>query len=164
MINIMFTGNDKVYDGMLIASISIVKHCKEPITCFVITMDLTDRNPNFRPVNNTQISQLKILYQSVNPSSQVVLVDATDLFLKELGNSPNNHNAYTPYSLLRLLTHKIDVIPDKALYLDTDIIFNDNITKLYDTNITNYELAGVRDYYGKFFFYPQVRNLLYVCR
>ena len=158
MINIMFTGNYKVYDGMLIASISILKHCKSPITCYILTMDLTEEHPNFRPISINQATRLELLYQETNPLSKVILIDVKDIYLRELKDSPNSKSAYTPYTLLRLLTDKIDGIPDKLLYLDTDIIANGNIEELYNIDVSNYEIAGARDYYGKIFFYPRYLN------
>ena len=69
LINLMFAGNSRVYDGLLIAGLSIVKYCKEPITVFVLTMDLTDRNADYRPINREQIIALNKIYKSVNDSS-----------------------------------------------------------------------------------------------
>ena len=40
MINLMFCGNYKVIDGMIISLLSIVKYCKKPLNIFVLTMDL----------------------------------------------------------------------------------------------------------------------------
>ena len=80
------------------------------------------------------------------------------MFLDELGTSPNKETLYTPYALLRLLADKLDVIPDKVLYLDVDVMAYDDIGKLFRLDISDYELAGVRDYYGKIFFYPRYLN------
>ena len=58
----MFAGNSKVYDGILIASLSIVKHCKEPITVYILTMDLSDKNPDYKEIDDNLINNLnKIL-------------------------------------------------------------------------------------------------------
>lgn len=158
MINIMFAGNYKVYDGMVIASLSIVKNCKEPIRAYILTMDLSEQNEVYKPINTEHIAKLNEIYKSVNKESEVILVDVKDLYLEELKSSPNNENFYTPYTLLRLLAEKIDVLPDKILYLDTDIVANNDISELYNKDIEKYELAGVRDYYGKVFFYPNYLN------
>lgn len=158
MINIMLAGNSAVYDGMLIASLSITKHCKEPITAYILTMDLTEKKDVYKAINSEQINKLDEIYKSANKSSKVILVDVKDLYLEELKNSPNSESFYTPYTLLRLLAERIDIIPDKVLYLDTDVVANNDISELYNIDIENYELAGVRDYYGKFFFYPNYLN------
>jgi len=158
MINIMFAGNYKVFDGILIASLSILKHCQEEINVYLLTMDLREVNENYKEISNKDINILQNLYQSKNKNSKVIKVDVKDIYLKELAKSPNSESFYTPYALLRLLAEKIDIIPDKILYLDADIVANDNIKKLYDIDINGYEIAGVRDYYGKFFFYPSYLN------
>ena len=44
-------------------------------------------------------------------------------------------------------------IPDKLLYLDVDILFNRDITLLYDMDIEGYEYAAARDHYGKYLVY-----------
>lgn len=154
----MFAGNSKVYDGLLIASLSIVKHCKEPITVFVLTMDLTEKDDSYLAINNEQIETLNKIYRSVNSDSSVLAIDVRDLYLSQLYNSPNEMTSYTPYALLRLLAEYIGDIPDKVLYLDADIVASGDISTLYNINVDKYEIAGVRDYYGRFFFYPNYLN------
>lgn len=154
----MFAGNSKVYDGLLIASLSIVKHCKEPITVFVLTMDLTEKDDSYLAINNEQIETLNKIYRSVNSDSSVLAIDVRDLYLSQLYNSPNEMTSYTPYALLRLLAEYIGDIPDKVLYLDADIVASGDISILYNINVDKYEIAGVRDYYGRFFFYPNYLN------
>ena len=158
LIYLMFAGNSKVYDGLLIASLSIIKYCKEPIMVYVLTMDLTDKNPEFKAINDEQISTLNKIYKSINSESQVVAIDVKQLYLNSLDNCPNEETFYTPYALLRLLAEDIPFIPDKILYLDADIVANGDIASLYNINIDKYEIAGVRDYYGRFFFYPNYLN------
>ena len=48
---------------------------------------------------------------------------------------------------------KMPQIPDKLLYLDVDILFNRDITLLYDMDIEGYEYAAARDHYGKYLVY-----------
>ena len=45
----------------------------------------------------------------------------------------------------------VDELQDKILYLDADILFNADIRKLYDIDISDYEFAAARDHYGSFF-------------
>ena len=161
MINVMIAGNYKVFDGMLIASLSILKNCKEPITLYVLTMDLQDQNPEYKPGEDKHIEILQKLYKKENENSDVIKIDATQIYKREFANTPNNVEHYTPYTFLRLLADQIEQIPDKILYIDTDVVANGNIKELYDIDIEDYELAGVRDYYGKVFFalrYPKYLN------
>ncbi len=154
----MFAGNAKVYDGILIASLSIVKYCKEPIAVYILTMDLGDKNPEYREIDDNLINNLNSIYQKINKESRVCKVDVKALYLSKLENSPNSESFYTPYALLRLLVEELPEIPDKVLYLDADIVANGDIGELYNIDISKYEIAGVRDYYGKFFFYPRYLN------
>lgn len=147
----MFAGNYKVFDGMLIASLSILKHTDEPISCYVLTMERTQDNPNFIAINNAQIDYLQNLYSKRNKDSKVIKVDVGDLYDKYLGSSPNKTSSYTPYAFLRLLSDKISVLPDKILYLDTDVVAYHDISELYNKDISNCEVAMVKDYYGKVF-------------
>lgn len=154
----MFAGNSKVLDGLIIAGLSIVKSCKEPINVYVLTMDLTDRNKDYQELDDSAIERLQQIYQRGNKESRVIKVDVRDLYLKKLDQSPNSESFYTPYALLRLLAEELPEIPDKVLYLDADIVAKGDISELYNMDIDNYEIAGVRDYYGKFFFYPRYLN------
>jgi len=157
MINILCAGNYKVFDGMLITSLSILKHCTEPINLYVLTMDLTDMNEVYKPINDKHINCLKKIYKDVNANSDVYKLDITDMFKKEYENSPNKENFYTPYTFLRLFADQLE-LPDKILYLDTDVVANGNIAELYNKDITDYELAGVQDNYGKWFFNKKYLN------
>jgi lipopolysaccharide biosynthesis glycosyltransferase len=154
----MFAGNRKVYDGLLIAGLSIVKHCTEPITVYVLTMDLSDINSEYKDIDGSLIARLDAVYKRGNKNSKVIRIDVRDLYLLHLNNSPNSESFYTPYALLRLLAEDITQIPSKVLYLDADIVANDNISELFNIDIHNYEIAGVRDFYGRFFFYPNYLN------
>lgn len=158
MINIMQAGNYKVFDGMIITALSITKHCKDPITIFILTMDLTDLKNEYKPVTDENINVLKGIYQSANPQSNVIKLDLTEMYKKEFENSPSNENFYTPYTFLRLFADQIDELPDKIIYLDTDIVANGNIKELYDVDITDYEIGAVKDYYGRFFINPRYCN------
>ncbi len=56
-----------------------------------------------------------------------------------------NENAYcTPYTLLRLFADLIEELPNKILYLDIDMMAAQDISELYNTDITNYEYAAVK--------------------
>ena len=58
--------------------------------------------------------------------------------------------------MLRLYADKIKELPDKILYLDTDVVCLKDPVELYYTDITNYEIAGVLDYYGSHFYKKKI--------
>ena len=151
-IPILFAGNVKVFDGMVISSLSTVRYCKEPIEVYLLTMDLTDRSPAFAPITEEQRAYLEQIYTDVNPESSVTLLDAGDFYRSTLLDAPNADTSYTPYCFLRLYADRFPQRPDKLIYLDTDTVLCTDIAKLYREDVADYEFAGVRDRYGCHFF------------
>ena len=159
MINILFSGNSYVFDGVMTTLLSIEKHCKEPITAYVFTMDVSYLNPKFTPIADDQVEFIDKMLKDTNPNSRAIKVDVTDLYKQEIGGSPNEGSYCTPYTLLRLLADIVEGMPeDKLLYLDIDLLVNDDIRKLYDLDITNYEYAAAKDHYGKKFLHSDYIN------
>lgn len=151
MISIMYAGNDKMFDGLIISAVSTVKHTADIINVYIMTMDLTDTDERFKPINESQREFIEKIYRAKNPESRVYLIDAGDFYKKELADSPNSKTGYTPYTFLRLFADRISEIPDKILYLDADIVVNGDIAQLYYTDIYGYEYAAALDHYGKVF-------------
>ena len=158
MINLLFTGNDKIFDGLAIALISITKHCKEPLNVVVLTMDLQHINPNYKSLEMNKIAVLEKHIKNTNEQSKIQLVDITKLFLEKNKDSVNMENSYSPYAFIRLLADEVPEVPDKALYLDIDVVAGGDISELYSYDVTNYEYGAVRDYYGKIFLGPNYIN------
>ena len=148
MINILFCGNDKVFHGALSELISIVNKTNEIVKCYIYTADLTRIKTSFTAINDEQIEFLNEVIQTKNKANIVQKVDVTDLYEKELGNCINENTSYTPYAMLRLLADIVPNMPDKLLYLDIDMMANGDIAELYNTDISEYEYAAVREKYG----------------
>ena len=134
MINIMFCGNQKVYDGLLIAIISIVKHTKEPLSIYLITANLQKLNDDFVPLGEGERKRIEMIVKNANSNSSVKLIDISEMFEKEMLNGTNMTTRYTPYIFLRLFADEITELPDKILYLDADLVIYDDIKKLYKYN------------------------------
>lgn len=160
MKNILFSGNDKVFSGMLTCMLSIFKRSddKEPITFYVFTLDVSHIKPEYKAVTDKQIAFLDKIAKEYNEEHRVIKVDVTDIYQREFANCPNEMAYCSPYTLLRLLADEIPEIPDKLLYLDVDILFNRPIELLYDIDIEDYEYAAARDHYGKFLLNPNYIN------
>ena len=152
MINIMFAGNDKVFDGILTCILSIMKRTttKEPLSVYILTMDVSHIKPEYKALTEYQAEVLDRTVKEYNPDSRVIRIDVIGLYNDVFADGPNESAYCSPYTLLRLLADEIDIIPDKVLYLDADIMFNRDITLLYDYDITDYEYAAARDHYGKY--------------
>lgn len=160
MINILYAGNDKVFDGMLTSALSILKRTKtkEPFCFHVFTMDVSHIKPEYLPVNERQLSFFEKVIKEYNQDNSVKKIDVTDLYKEEFANCPNEQAYCSPYTLIRLFADKIDCIPQKILYLDADIMFNRDITLLYNYDIEEYEYAASPDHYGKYLINPHYIN------
>lgn len=152
MINILFSGNEGVFDGVLTCMLSIFKRTtsKQPFSFYIMTMDVSHLKASYTPISEKQVEYLRKIAVTYNSKNQVKLLDVTDLYKTEFANCPNEQCYCSPYTLLRLLADLIPQIPDKLLYLDVDILFNRDIRLLYDIDVTDYEYAAARDHYGKY--------------
>lgn len=151
MINLLYCGNDKVLDGMMISLLSIIKYTKSPLHVYVMTMDLRQIHPRNIPIQQSQMEYLERMLKEVNAESKVIRIDVTERFRNEMLESPNLMTNYTPYTLVRLFADQVEELPERLLYLDTDTIAMDTIEPMFDIEIQSYEFAGVRDYLGKWF-------------
>lgn len=150
MLNLLYAGNKGVFDGLFISLLSIAKKTKEPMTAYILTMDLTDINPKFTAITASQIDIIEANLKKYNPAHRLVLKNCREIFLEGMAGSPNLNNAYTPYTLLRLNADQLD-LPSPILYLDTDTVSNKDISEIFEFDVTKYELAGAIDYLGQWF-------------
>ena len=149
MINLMFCGNSKVFDGMIISLLSIVKYTQEPLNVFILTMDLRNMDENFTPIEEKHIDILESIIKEKNSDSKITLIDTTDLIKNEVLDSVNLKTHYTPYIFIRLFSDRIKELPDKILYLDCDIVCYKDIKEIFDIDIEDYDIGVVRDYIGR---------------
>lgn len=158
MVNILLCGNKKVFDGALTQLISMTNRTKEDIRCFIFTMDISRLNPDFTCIEDDQINFLNEVVKSKNPNNSVEKVDVTQIYEKEFANCANENAYCTPYTLLRLLADLVPNMPSKLLYLDIDMMIGDDITKLYNIDVSNYEYAAVKEKYGSWLIRPDYIN------
>lgn len=158
MINILLCGNEKVFDGALTELISITNKTKEAINCYIFTMNLTRVKPEYTAITDEQIEFLQDVIKSKNTENKITKIDVTEIYETEFGKCVNETAYCTPYTLLRLLADKIENIPDKLLYLDIDMMAANDISELYNIDITDYEYAAVKEKYGSIFIRPDYIN------
>lgn len=149
MINLMFCGNQKMFDGLIISLLSISKHTNEDLTVYLLTMDLSKHKKEYVPITEKQRKTIENMLKKKNENDKVILMDITDVYLDYMKFNINKFTHYTPYIFLRILSDKVDGLPDKILYLDTDIVCYRDIKEIYDTNIEGYEIAAALDYLGR---------------
>lgn len=148
MINLLYCGNEKVFDGLMISLLSASKNTKDALNVYCFTMDWTEKDERFKPITQKQIDYLEKMIQEKNIESRITLVDLKKEFIDNLSHSINIKNHFTPYAMLRVLADKIDKFPDKIIYLDTDTIVNNDLGELFNIDITEYEVACVKDLYN----------------
>ena len=158
MVNILLCGNKKVFDGALTQLISMTNRTKEDITCYIFTMDVPRLNPDFVSITDEHVDFLDHVVKSKNENNRVIKVDVTDIYEKEFANCKNENAYCTPYTLLRLLADLVPDMPEKLLYLDIDMMIGDDISKLYNIDVTDYEYAAVKEKYGCWLIRPDYIN------
>lgn len=147
MVNILFCGDNKVCEGIYLSALSICKNNYAEINFYIMTANIK----NHIAINKDFSCALQKRIQQINPKNKVILIDATDVFGAYLPTA-NMQTRFTPFCMLRLFADMIPQIPDKILYIDTDVMCLKSISELYNMNIENCEIAGVPDRYGKWFF------------
>lgn len=159
MMNVLYCGNDKVFDGVLTSALSIVMRMQtpKPLRFYIFTMELTRVKPAYTAMQEKHRAFMERALQKHNADTKVLLYDVTDLYETHLKQSPNEGCYCSPYTLLRLLADLVE-LPDKLLYLDADIMLHKDISLLYDIDVSGVEYAAARDHYGKFLLYPNYIN------
>ena len=160
MVNVLFCGNEGVFDGILTCTLSILMRTKssEPFCFYIFTMELTDIDEKYTAVSDAEISTYDKVIKSYNPKNSVKLIRVDKYYKKYFSGCPNESAYCSPYTLIRLFADLVPEIPDKLLYLDADIFFNRDIHLLYDIDISGYEYAAARDHYGKYLIKPNYIN------
>ena len=100
MINILFGGNYKVFDGILLTVLSAIKHCDVPLNIYILTADLSDFNPEYKPIQKKDIEFLNKIVKQKNPHSNVTRIMIGDEFKNWALNGKNHLNQYTPFAFL----------------------------------------------------------------
>ena len=160
MVDILFCGNDGVFDGVLTGMLSILKRTEsdEPFCFHLFTMDVSHLKANYTPITKKQADFLDTIAKTYNKANLVKVYDVTDLYMKHFSGCPNEGAYCSPYTLIRLFADLVPGMPDKLLYLDADIMLNRDVHLLWDIDITDYEYAAAPDHYGKYLIHPHYIN------
>lgn len=151
MINVCYCGNRKIFPGLLLSVMSLAKYTDHALNVYVLSMDLHEQNPAFVPFTQNQMNVLNEVLREKNPESRAVLIDMTKQYTSYLAHGANKKGAiYTPYTLLRLYLDQLENVPDKIIYMDIDTMCIDDIAKLWEIDISDYEYAAALDYMGRF--------------
>ncbi len=160
--NILYCGDAGIKDGVAVSILSLMMNGAEALVynIFVATI----RYEGVRPFEQKTVDVLDALVKKYNPKNSVRLIDATEIFVKNLPKK-NMGSYFTPCSMLRLYMDKFPELQNEArvLYLDYDVVCRGDIWEFYNTNLDGIEAAGVLDIYGKnFYHYRGILNFDYM--
>ena len=162
--NILYCGDVGISRGVLVSILSLLmngrkkydedarrmiedKSASQPVYNIYI---MTIRYDGVKPFRVETAEFLDSLVKKYNPRSFVKLIDATDVFVKNLPKK-NMGSYFTPCSMLRLYADKVPELAklDRILYMDYDVVCRGDISEFYNTDLTDIEAAGVLDIYGR---------------
>lgn len=159
--NIMYCGDRNIEDGLIISVLSLLKNVREPLNIMVLTMTFETEEKKYEPVTKKTIEYLDARVKESSADSSVSLMDVTDLFGENIPQA-NLGTRFTPCCMLRLLADELPDIPDRVLYLDNDVVCRKDCSEFYHQDLEEYELAGVLDYYGRWFFRNNIFKMDYL--
>ena len=155
--NICYSGNERVFPLIFLSALSIVEHTASPIKIYLLTMDLSDRDPQFTPIPKERVELLRRAVQAKNERNEVELLDAREAYFTRLLNGKNERNHYTPYAMGRLLLSDFE-LPERILYLDSDVMCCSDLSQIFEIDVENYEYAAALDVMGKFWIHRRYCN------
>ncbi len=158
--NILYCGDKHIEDGLIISVLSLTENVGEPLNVYVMTVELKNEQFSLQPVSDSVIDYLERTVAE-RTGGTVKKFDVTDLFSRELPQA-NMETRFTPCCMLRLFADEIPEIPERVLYLDNDVVARMDISDFYYQDIDTYELAGVLDYYGRWFFRKNIFKMDYL--
>ncbi|MGM9641728.1 MAG: glycosyltransferase family 8 protein [Eubacteriales bacterium] len=149
--NILFCGDSNIADGVLICTLSLMRHTSEPLHVYILTASVNTEKKKYTALDPRFSDFLGDLMRKKNEKSSARLFDITEKFNSMLPTA-NLETRFTPCCMLRLYADLVDGLPDRLLYLDNDIVCRGDPHELWQTNMDKTEIAGVLDYYGSHFF------------
>ena len=144
----MFCGDKNAERGILFCIAAICRHEKTPVNFFVLTANIPGQTEG---IPNDFADRMNITAEKGNSENRVTLLDISNIFSSCLP-AANMSTRFTPACMLRLFADMIPEMPEKILYLDTDVLCRKSFKDFYDTDISDIEILGVPDRYGKWFF------------
>ena len=166
--NILYCGDEGISRGVLVSILSLLRNgrkkydeklkkmvesgdIEEPIYhIYIMTIDYEDT----KPFKDKTAKFLNDLVKGANSKNFVKLIDATEVFVKNLPKK-NMGSYFTPCSMLRLYIDKVPEFAklDRILYLDYDVMCRGDLSEFYEMDLDGIEAAGVLDIYGKNFYH-----------
>ena len=147
MIHVLQTGNNKIFHGICLNVLSILKYTKEPVHLHIMTMEISWSN--VPKISEASCDRLREIMKKENVQNELTYYDVSKEFEETFKDTPNMNPKYSPASLIRLLfTRFIDC--DKLIYLDADTMTCSSLEAFKEITLEDKEMAVCLDYLGKF--------------
>lgn len=146
--NILYCGDKNMAQGLVLSVLSLTKHVKEPLNIYILTMSYRDRGRTVEPLDPELRVTLDALLAPTGGKS--TFFDISPQFSEEPPTA-NLSTRFTPCCMLRLYADLLP-LPERLLYLDTDVLCRGDFSDMYHRDMEGVEVAGVLDHYGRFFF------------
>lgn len=145
--NILYCGDSNISKGILLSALSLCKHSKEKLNIYILTATVNKH----KAIDKAFENKLSLMLSRENCETTVTLIDISEKFNTYLPLA-NMSTRFTPLCMLRLFSDEVECLPDRLLYLDTDVMCLSDFSALYHSDISDVEILGVPDRYGKWFF------------
>ncbi len=161
MIHVLLTGDNKIFTGICLNVLSILKYTKSPVHIHIMTIEVP-WHPS-KKISKENFDLLCKVVKQKSPQSLLSYYDIADEFVKEFADSPNKNPAYSPASLTRLFLQRY-INCDKLIYLDADTMCTMSLEEFNKIDISNAEIGVCLDYMGKFWLHRDYFNsgVLYI--
>ena len=146
--NILYCGDAGISRGVLVSILSLLMRAPKNNIYNIYIM--TIKYEGVKPFTKKTAEFLDELVKKYNKKSFVKLIDATEVFTRNLPKK-NMGSYFTPCSMLRLYMDKVPEIAvlDRILYMDYDVVCRGDISEFYNMDLDGIEVAGVLDIYGR---------------
>ncbi|WP_262316014.1 glycosyltransferase family 8 protein [Lacticaseibacillus parakribbianus] len=144
--NILFCGDARAETGIALASLALARQVNTPLHIYLLTASIQ----GFTPLSPAVAPRLEAMLRRFNAEHRVTLLDVTEPF-NEAPPTANLATRFTPYCMLRLYADLLP-LPDRLLYLDFDVVCMKDPAAFYQQDLTELEVVGTLDHYGKWFF------------
>lgn len=156
--NILYCGDKHMEQGLILSVLSLTKHIKEPLNIFILTMSFPRGEKPVEPLPPTVTEKLDAILAPMGGKSTIF--DISRQFSENIPTA-NLSTRFTPCCMLRLFADMLE-LPDRLLYLDTDVLCRKDISQMYHRDMEGVEVAGVLDHYGRFFFRRSLFSMDYL--
>ncbi len=147
--NILYCGDNNTMDGLIVSVLSLLRTVREPFNIYIFTLRYEQDGRICEPLTEEFASWLSELVRGRNGGT-VQLFNIEREF-RAFPPTANLGTRFTPSCMLRLYADLFP-LPDRILYLDYDVVCRRDFSEFYQMPLEGVEVAGVLDYYGKWFF------------